>query len=63
VRRFGAVDYGDFLIWKHFERLKKVPKGFAKEKQNTFHASHSKIRGKWRDDKYSPNSLALAILW
>ena len=63
VRRFGAVDYGDFLIWKHFERNKKVPKGFAKEKQNTFHASHSKIRGKWKDDKYSPNSLALAILW
>jgi hypothetical protein len=63
VRRFGAVDYGDFLIWKHFERIKKVPKGYAKEKQHTFHASHEKMRGKWKDDKYSPNSLALAILW
>jgi len=63
VRMFGRVQYGDFLIWKHLERLKKVDKGTALQKRNVFHKSHEAIKGNWRDDKYSPNNLALAILW
>ena len=63
VRKFGRVEYGDFLIWKHLEHMKKVDKGVALKKRDTFHKSHEAIKGAWRKDKYSPNSLALAILW
>jgi hypothetical protein len=62
-RHFGRVGYGDFLIYKHLEKLKEVPRGYANEKRTVFHASHNKIKGKWRDDPYSPNMLALKINW
>jgi len=63
VRKFGRVEYGDFLIYSHLEHMKKVAKGYALTKQRTFQNSHQKIKGKWRSDKYSPNNLALNILW
>jgi hypothetical protein len=63
IRRFGAVGYGDHLIWSWLENEGKVPKGTAKQKRNVFNKSHTKIKGDWKDDKYSPNQLALSILW
>ena len=63
IIRFGRQGYGDFIIWSAKEASGKVPEGFAKQKQNTFHSSHSKIKGRWRSDLFSPNMLALKILW
>ena len=63
IVRFGRVGYGDFILWSWLEEEGKVPKGFAEEKRNTFHASHEAIKGKWRSNKYSPNMLALKLLW
>lgn len=63
LRRFGRVCYNDFLIWSHLEENKEVMKGTAKAKQDRFWKSHMKIKGDWKDDKYSPNWLALNILW
>lgn len=57
ISRFGRVGYGDFLIWS------RVKPEIADTKRRTFKASHSKIKGDWADDKYSPNCLALNILW
>lgn len=62
-RHFGRVGYGDFLIWSFLEKKGHSPKGTAKDKQERFLASHSKIKGKWRDDDFSPNNLAMRILW
>ena len=59
----GKAGYGDFHIWSMLERKGDVPSGTAASKQSVFQKSHSKMRGKWKDDKYSPNSLALALLW
>ena len=56
--KFGRAGYGDFIIWS-----KVKGKEFADKKRNTFHKSHTKIKGDWRDDNYSPNNLALRILW
>jgi len=56
-RYFGAKSYGDYIIWSAVDKEK------AEQKKKVFHASHSKIRGNWAKDKYSPNSLALAVLW
>ena len=62
-RRFGRVGYGDFIIWSAKEALGKAPPGEAFKKQNVYHRSHSKIRGDWRKDKFSPNMLSLKINW
>ena len=63
VIHFGRVGYGDHLIWSHLESLGKAPQGTASKKQNTFQKSHSQIRGDWKSDPFSPNNLALKILW
>lgn len=63
IHRFGRVGYGDHLIWLHREKKGQTPKGTAQKKRDTFQKSHSKIKGDWKSDKYSPNNLALRILW
>jgi hypothetical protein len=63
VRKFGAVGYGDFLIWSHLERNGKAPKGTANDKKFRFRKSHMAMKGNWRRDPYSPNNLAINILW
>jgi len=61
--KFGRVGYGDFIIYSYLEKHGKVPRGTASGKQNVFHKSHSKILGAWRENPFSPNNLALRILW
>jgi hypothetical protein len=63
IIRFGRVGYGDYIIWTHQEKAQKVEKGYADDKRDTFHKSHSKIRGEWKTNLFSPNNLALKILW
>ena len=57
IRRFGRVGYGDFVLYSHKN------KALALKKQSVFHKSHSKIKGNWQKDDFSPNNLALRILW
>jgi hypothetical protein len=54
---FGAVGYGDYIIWLNRD------KSIAEKKRDAFQASHSKIKGNWASNKYSPNNLALRITW
>jgi len=61
--RFGRVGYGDHLIWSHLEQQRIAPLGTADAKRNTFQKSHSAIKGDWKKDPFSPNSLALSVLW
>lgn len=63
VTRAGRVGYGDFILWSYMEAHKKAPPGTAAKKRETFHKSHSKIKGDWKEDKYSPNNIALRLLW
>ena len=63
VHHFGRAGYGDFLIYKQLEAQGKVPQGTARQKQRVFQASHSRIRGNWQQNPFSPNALALAINW
>ena len=60
---FGAVGYNDYIIWSKKEALGKVKKGYAEMKRRVFNKSHSKMPGDWKGDKYSPNNLAMKILW
>lgn len=63
IVRFGRVGYADFLIWLFLEKRGEVDAGFSLEKRRTFHASHSKIKGNWKSNDFSPNNLALRLLW
>jgi len=63
ISRFGRVNYNDYLIYKHLEKKKLVPIGYADMKRNVFQKSHSKIKGNWKSNPFSPNNLALRILW
>lgn len=63
VHRFGAVGYNDFILWSTLEALGKTPEGQALKKQNVFWRSHTKIKGDWKNDRFSPNMLALSIIW
>lgn len=60
---FGRVGYNDFIIWSALEKLGKVNPGYALKKRNVFIKSHSKIKGDWKANEYSPNNLSLRILW
>lgn len=57
IVRFGAVGLGDHILYT----LSGDPK--ADEHQRRYLARATKIRGKWREDEYSPNSLAIVVLW
>lgn len=61
--KFGRAGYKDHQIWAHLESGGKVPKGSADAKKNTFHKSHSAIKGDWKKNPFSPNNLALKVLW
>lgn len=61
--RFGKKGYGDFILWSHAERSGDVPRGTAEMKRNVYQKSHSKIKGNWKKDKFSPNMLSLKINW
>ncbi len=57
IIRFGRVGHGDFLYYS----LSKDPR--AAEHRKSYRARATKIRGNWAKDDYSPNSLAINVLW
>lgn len=61
--KFGRQGYGDYWMYTLMEHSGQVPWGTAEAKKYTFHRSHEAIRGNWRSNPYSPNALALNILW
>lgn len=48
---FGAIQYEDYT--KHKDRTRR----------KSYLARSTHIRGKWRRDKFSPNRLAISLLW
>jgi len=57
IRHFGLLGYGDYLYYKRHE-----PK-IAKQKRHTFRTSHKAMSRIYGLGKYSPNELAINILW
>jgi hypothetical protein len=55
--RFGSVGLGDYILYS----LARNPE--AKQHQKRYLARATKIRGDWKDDPYSANSLAIGVLW
>jgi len=63
IVRFGRLGYGDYIIYSHLEKSGHIPSGYSQMKRQVFQKSHSAIGGKWKSNKYSPNNLALHLLW
>jgi hypothetical protein len=55
--RFGAVGLGDHILYT----LSRDPE--AEKHKKSYLARATKIKGKWKDDPYSANSLAIRVLW
>jgi hypothetical protein len=55
--RFGKLGMKDFHLWTHTEPAK------ADARRKNYLARSKGIKGDWASDKFSPNSLARAILW
>lgn len=60
---FGRVGYRDFIIWRHLENKGEVPRGTAKARQSSYLARARGIKGAWRGNPTSRNSLAISVLW
>jgi hypothetical protein len=48
---FGQLGYQDYT--RHGDETRK----------NAYNHRASHIKGKWKDDKYSPNNLSIHLLW
>ena len=55
--KFGSIKNNDYIIYKqHFASV-------AEKKRRAYLARATRIKGDWAKDRYSPNSLAINILW
>ena len=63
VIRFGKAQYNDYILWTWLEINKEVPEGTAHDKRRLYHARARHIKGEWEDNPYSPNNLAIHIIW
>ena len=63
VVRFGKATYNDYIIWTWLETNGEVPEGTAHERRRLYHARAENINGSWKRDPYSPNNLAIHIIW
>ena len=63
ARYFGKAGYGDYIIYQHQEREGEVERGYAAKKRKVFRESHEAISKIHKLDRYSPNELAINILW
>lgn len=55
--KFGAAGYGDFLL--HSAKDKAA----GEKARKAYLARAKRIKGDWAADKFSPNSLAISVLW
>lgn len=57
IIRFGAVGLGDYILYT----LSKDAK--ADDHRRRYLARATKIKGDWKKDPFSPNNLAINVLW
>jgi DNA adenine methylase len=60
---FGKVTYFDYIIYSWLESRGEIPEGTADKKRKAYRARAKKARGDWKNNKLSPNNLAINILW
>jgi hypothetical protein len=58
--KFGALGYGDHIIYSYLEKQGEVEKGTASKKRKVFRKSHGAMKD---SGKFSANQMAIRILW
>ena len=61
--KFGRKGYNDFIIYAIKANNGEITKEEALKHRKSYLARATKIKGKWKDNKESPNNLAINILW
>jgi hypothetical protein len=61
--KFGSSTNNDYIIYSILESYGVYPDGTAEKKRQQYLARATKIKGEWKDNKYSKNNLAIRILW
>jgi DNA adenine methylase len=61
--KFGRKGYNDFIIYAIKAHNGDITKEEALKHRKNYLARASKIKGNWKDNKESPNNLAMSILW
>jgi hypothetical protein len=60
---FGHPDYPDYIIYSWLEHRGEVPPGTAYKRRDLYRGRAMNIKGKWDENEYSANNLAIKILW
>lgn len=60
---FGNPNYYDYIIYSWLESQGEVEPGTADERRRLYRARATKIKGDWEKNKYSPNNMAINVLW
>lgn len=60
---FGDPEYFDYILYSLFEKKGLIDKGTAKERRKLYLQRATNIKGNWKNNKLSKNSLAISILW
>ena len=63
TKYFGKAGYGDYIIYLYMEHEQKVERGYAEKKRKIFRDSHDRLSEIRKLDKFSPNELAINLLW
>jgi hypothetical protein len=57
IIRFGAVGLNDYILYSMMNDPEK------EKHRSSYRKRAMKIRGDWKSDPYSANSLAINVLW
>ena len=61
--KFGRKGYNDFIIYAIKANNGEITKAEALKHRKSYLARATKIKGNWKDNKESPNNLAISIIW
>lgn len=61
--KFGRVGYNDFPTYMYNHYLGNITYDEAVNKMRNYRKRAMNIKGNWKNNKYSPNNLAINILW
>jgi hypothetical protein len=61
--KFGRQNYNDFPTYLYNYTLGNITKEQAFEKMRNYRKRATKIKGKWKENRFSPNNLAISLLW
>jgi len=61
--KFGRLEYNDFIVYAIRAYNKDITNEEALKKRENYRARATKIKGNWKNNKESPNNLAINILW